>query len=110
MVGDHNWVLQDKATHTPALGDLSAIDSQSLPFLFFHSMPKRPTQEGNKCFLLPIAQVLSTVLAEHFCFKLPENRRGRYSLASLALTSALSETTVSPQCPSLMARQPGSQS
>lgn len=60
--------------------------------------------------MLLAAQVRSTVLAEHFCVKLPENRRGRCSLASLALTSAVSQTTVSPQCPSFMARQPGYQS
>lgn len=93
----HTWVLQDnKATHTPPPGALSAIDSQSFPFLFLRSTPKRPA-EGNK--LLLVAQARSTVLAEHFCVKSPENRRGRCSLASLALTSAVSHSVPSVSQP-----------
>ena len=56
--------------------------------------------------MLLVAQVLSTVLGEHFCVKLLEHQRGRCSLASLAQTSAVSQTAVSLQCPSLLARQP----
>lgn len=109
MAGDHTWVLQDsKTTYTSPPGDLSTIYSQSLPFLFLHSMPRRPDRVSKQMGL--VAQMLSTVLAAHFCAKESEHRRGHCPFASLARTSAPSQTTVALQCASLMARKPGSQS
>lgn len=96
MAGDYTWLLQDsKTTYISPAGDLGTIDSQSLPFLFLCSMPRRPNRVSKQMRL--VAQMLSTVLVEHFCVKEPERRRGHCPLASLARTSALSQTTVSSE-------------
>lgn len=93
MAGDYTWLLQDsKTTYTSPAGDLGTIDSQSLPFLFLCSMPRRPNRVSKQMRL--VAQMLSTVLVEHFCVKEPERRRGHCPLASLARTSALSQTSL----------------
>ena len=95
--------------HTPhPPEDLSTSESQSFAVVFLPLTPRRP--DWGRTQTLLTAQVWSTLPEEHFCVRLFEPRGARRSRASLARTSGLSQTSGPPQCPSLTARQPSSQS